>query len=66
MHVGNLLSPTIAVKGTIVGTWTRTLSADKVTVHPRFFAPRADGDMAAVRSAARRYGEFLGAPAVIA
>ncbi len=64
-HLGNLLSPTIAVQGRIVGTWTRTRGRDAVTVVPRFFSHQNERDLRAIQAAARRYGAFIGAAAIM-
>lgn len=62
-HLQSLLSPTIAVRGRVVGTWTRDRGKDHVTVKPRFFSKMGERDLGAIRSAARRYGEFIGTAA---
>jgi hypothetical protein len=64
-HLASLLSPTIAVQGRIVGTWTRTLAGNVVKVAARSFSPRNEGELCAIRSAARRYGAFIGATTVV-
>ena len=59
-HIPSLLSPTIAVNGRILGTWTRTLASDRVIIAPRYFErPTAPG-LRLIAAAARRYGAFLG------
>jgi hypothetical protein len=65
-HLKSLLSPTIAVRGRIVGVWTRTRGRDAVTIAPRFFSDQNERDLRAIRSAARRYGEFIGATTIVA
>jgi hypothetical protein len=65
-HLQSLLSPTITVRGRVVGTWTRTRGKDLVTVNPRFFSTIGARDLGAIRSAARRYGEFIGTAASLA
>ena len=65
-HLQSLLSPTIAVRGRVVGTWTRVRGKDLVTVNPRFFSKVGERDLGAIRSAARRYGEFIGTAALLA
>jgi hypothetical protein len=64
-HLQSLLSPTIAVKGRIVGTWTRARGRDLVTIAPRFFSVQNERDLAAIRSAARRYGAFIGVTTIV-
>jgi hypothetical protein len=65
-HLQSLLSPTIAVRGRVVGTWTRARAKDFVTIKPRFFSRQNERDLGAIRSAARRYGEFIGMAASLA
>jgi hypothetical protein len=62
-HLPSLLSPTIMVKGRIVGTWTRTLAKAKAVIVPRFFGRPGSVELRAVEEAARRYGTFLGVAA---
>jgi hypothetical protein len=64
-HAAHLLSPTIAVRGRIVGTWTRTLAGNVVKVAARCFSPWNESELRATRSAARRYGAFIGATNVV-
>jgi hypothetical protein len=59
-HIPSLLSPTIVVKGRIVGTWTRTLGRNGVVVVPRFFGRPGPAELRSVAAAAVRYGRFLG------
>ena len=59
-HVPSLLSPTIAVNGRILGTWTRTFAKDRVIIVPRFFDRPTSAGLRLVTAAARRYGVFLG------
>ena len=65
VHLASLLSPTIAVRGRIVGTWTRTLARDTVKVAARLFSDGNDSELRAIRSAARRYGAFIGSTTVV-
>jgi hypothetical protein len=62
-HIPSLLSPTIAAKGRIVGTWTRTLGKNGVVVVPRFFDRPGPAELRSVAAAAVRYGRFLGVTA---
>ena len=64
-HLKSLLSPTIAFQGRIVGTWTRARGKHGVTIEPRFFSDRSERDLSAIRSAARRYGAFIGAVTIV-
>jgi hypothetical protein len=59
-HAPSLLSPTIASRGRIVGTWTRTLTRNSVVVVPRFFKRPGPAELRSVAAAAVRYGRFLG------
>ena len=65
-HLKSLLSPTIVVKGRIVGTWTRARRRDLVAIVPRFFSDQNERDISAIRSAARRYGAFIGVKTIMA
>lgn len=65
VHLASLLSPTIAVRGRIVGTWTRTLGRDAVKVAARLFSAWNESELRAIRSAARRYGAFIGSTTVV-
>jgi hypothetical protein len=62
-HLPSLLSPTITVKGRIVGTWTRTLAKDKAVIVPRFFGRPGTAELRSIEEAVRRYGTFLGVAA---
>ena len=64
-HLPSLLSPTIAVKGRILGTWTKTLAKDSVIVLPRCFERPTPAELRQIAEAARRYGAFLGLDAVL-
>ena len=59
-HLHSLLSPTIAVKGRIVGTWTRTQVREGVLIISRFFARPGTGELRAIEAAVHRYGTYLG------
>jgi hypothetical protein len=61
---GGVLSPTVVVGGQVVGTWKRTLKKESVAVTPSLFEKLKQSERDAVAAAARRYGEFLGLPAV--
>ena len=63
--MGNALTAVIAIDGRIVGTWKRKVSARAVTIHTRPFEPLPRAEARAVAAAARRYGEFLGLPAIL-
>ncbi len=60
------LGPIIVVDGRVVGTWKRTLSKRAVTVALTPFAPLTNLERAGVEIAARRYGEFLDLPVILA
>jgi hypothetical protein len=54
----------IVIDGQVVGTWKRALTSKSVTVQTSFFERPTKAWERAVRSEARRYGEFLGLPVV--
>lgn len=56
----SLLSPTIVVKGRVVGTWNKRLSRGRLVVVPRFFSPSTEGRLRTLRPALERYGAFIG------
>jgi hypothetical protein len=60
-----ILAPTIEVDGRVVGLWSRTLKKDSVAITPSYFTTLDEAASCAVESAARRYGEFLGATAAV-
>ena len=60
-----ILGPTILLDGRIIGTWTRQLTSDGVTIALTPFAKLTGQRRAAVAAAADRYGRFLGRPARI-
>ncbi len=57
-----IIYPTIVVDGLVVGTWKRTLRKDTIVITPSPFAKLKRAETRAFAGAARRYGEFLGAP----
>ncbi len=63
--IKSMLSPVILVRGRVEGTWTRTQAGGTVQIVPRFFSSPDEKTLRSVRSAARRYGDYLGAPAVL-
>ena len=66
MAMGNALTYIIVVGGQIVGTWKRTLGKDAVTVETDLFARLKKAETGALAVAARRYGDFLQRPVVLA
>jgi hypothetical protein len=60
-----ILGPTILLDGRIIGTWTRQLTSDAVTIALTPFAKLTGARRQAVAAAADRYGRFLGRPARI-
>lgn len=64
-HLPSLLSPTIVVKGRIIGTWRKNSGNDGVVITPRFFDRPERGEMHSVEAAARRYGAYLGRVTVL-
>jgi hypothetical protein len=59
-HAPSLLSPAIASRGKIVGTWTRRLARNSVIVVPRFFGRPGPQELRSIAAAAVSYGTFLG------
>lgn len=57
---GGLLSPVIVVRGSVIGTWKRTIRKDAVIVQPMFFKAPNAADRALVAAAVERYARFLG------
>lgn len=55
----------IVIRGRVVGTWTRTLRKDSVVVKQTLLRKLNRAEARAAASAAKRYGEFLGAPVVL-
>jgi len=56
----------ILVDGRVAGTWRRTFQKTSVTVSLRLFTPPTTVQRRAIEAAARRYGDFLDRPAVLA
>jgi len=59
-RLGSLLSPTIVVKGRVVGTWNKQLTRGRLVIVPRFFSPSTEGRLRTLRPALERYGAFIG------
>lgn len=59
-RVGRLLSPTVVVRGRVVGTWTRAFRGDAVVVRARFFGPAGAAAARTLAAIAGEYGRFLG------
>jgi hypothetical protein len=64
--MGNALSAVIAIDGRIAATWKRRMSAKAVAIETRWFDPPSRSALRSVAAAARRYGEFVGLPVVLA
>jgi hypothetical protein len=64
--MGAVLGPTVLIDGRAVGTWKRTLKRDSVFIETNLWTTLKRAERDALDEAARRYGEFLGLPAVIA
>ena len=60
-----MLNPTVVLGGRVIGVWKRTFSKGRVVIAVRSFAPLTAGQTRAVAAAARRFGKFLGMPAVL-
>jgi hypothetical protein len=63
---GHGIAPTMMIEGQVVGTWKRRLSEGSVIVTPKPFTRLKRAETQALAAAARRYGAFLGRPAVLA
>lgn len=55
-----VFSPSIAVRGKIVGRWKRETRKDSVVVDTGTYRPRTETEAAALAGALERYGRFLG------
>lgn len=62
---GGMVNPIIVIGGRVVGTWKRAIKKDAVVVTLMPFATFAQSDLDVLEAAARRYGRFLGRPAVM-
>lgn len=60
------LGPAVVIDGRVVGTWKRTLKRESVFIEASPWATLKRAERSALDAAARRYGEFLGLPAVVA
>jgi len=56
----------ILLKGRVAGIWKRTIAKRAVTVETKFLQPPSEAERRAVAAAAKRFGEFLGLPVVMA
>jgi hypothetical protein len=54
--------PTMIVDGQVVGTWTRTIEKDVLTIVPSPFIKLKEAEMHALTAAAARYRAFLDLP----
>lgn len=63
---GAALGPTVLLDGRVVGNWKRTLKRGSVFIGTSLWATLKGEERHALDAAARRYGEFLGLPAVVA
>ena len=61
-----LFSPAIVVGGQVIGTWKRALTRGQAVISLDPFVPMKKAARAALLPAIRRYGVFLGVPAVLA
>ena len=61
-----IFNPIMVLDGKVVGTWKRTLEKKSVTVTLHPFSSIKKTEKNAFTRAARRYGEFLGLPVVMA
>jgi hypothetical protein len=58
--------PTIVINGRVVGTWKRTIKKQQMIITPAPFTALTESDQNAFEDAARRYGEYMELPVVIA
>lgn len=56
----SLLSPTIVLKGRVVGTWKKRSVRGGLVIVPSFFSPSTEGQLRSLRPALERYGAFIG------
>lgn len=61
-----LFNHAIIIDGQVAGSWRRTFGKGTVVVELALFAPLSDDERMAVEAAARRYGDFLGMPVIMA
>lgn len=67
VNTGNgVFSPVIVLDGQVAGTWKRTLKKNSVVIATSYFKKVNKAETRAVAAAAARYGEFLGAPVIVA
>jgi Winged helix DNA-binding domain len=60
-----IFSSPIALNGLIAGTWSRELKKDAVIISASPFARFEQAERSALERAAKRFGEFVGAPAIL-
>lgn len=58
--------PTIVVGGRMIGTWKRTIKANKVVITPAPFQALTPAQQEAFETSIQRYGEFLQLPVTLA
>lgn len=61
-----MFKPIVVVEGEVVGTWSRKMTAKKVTVTLEPFDRLGDGALEGLTRRAEEYGAFLGLPATMA
>jgi hypothetical protein len=60
-----IFSHFVVVDGRVVGSWKRTLEKKMVVITLRLFEPLSEAQSQAIRTAAERYGNFLGLPVTL-
>ena len=60
-----IINAAMVVDGRVVGSWKRALRSGQVIVTPEPFSPLPKAMKAVLGPAARRYGQFLGVPALL-
>jgi len=61
-----IFTSSIILRGRVVGSWKRTFKKASVIISLRPFAQLSKADKEMIADAARRYGDFLGYPALLA
>jgi hypothetical protein len=59
-----IFSPTIVCEGRVVGTWRKVIKKGTILITPQFFEKVRKKDIAACKLAAKKYGEYMGMPAL--
>jgi hypothetical protein len=60
-----IFSPTLVIDGKVTGAWKRTFKKGAVVIELAPFRLLNSAEQQAFRTAAQRYGEFLGLPVML-